>query len=256
MYLFYSKIYSNASRYLKYIKFFFLFLHFKWFKLRIFLKSKFSIDFIGRKLLFSRRRNSILVKFLYMYNYNYFVHLPSLAVSFIHFGFYYEYTTLFYQSSGLYFTMNLADKHLFRYYLFNKNVLYPLTLNIIYIYYLGFLHVNDLVYFINNIYTQKIIIARSFGSYAKIIAIDEFTNFFLLKLPSTKKYLFFVLTNVLYYSINQINEKIFHQKAGFYIKRTRRSIVRGVAMNPVDHPHGGRTKTIRCPLTPWGKPTK
>jgi large subunit ribosomal protein L2 len=27
-------------------------------------------------------------------------------------------------------------------------------------------------------------------------------------------------------------------------------------MNPVDHPHGGRTKTIRCPLTPWGFPTK
>jgi large subunit ribosomal protein L2 len=34
---------------------------------------------------------------------------------------------------------------------------------------------------------------------------------------------------------------------------------RGVAMNPVDHPHGGgegRTSGGRHPVTPWGKPTK
>lgn len=35
-----------------------------------------------------------------------------------------------------------------------------------------------------------------------------------------------------------------------------KSTVRGVAMNPVDHPHGGRTKTIRYPRTPWGRTTK
>jgi len=35
--------------------------------------------------------------------------------------------------------------------------------------------------------------------------------------------------------------------------------VRGTAMNPIDHPHGGgegRTKGGRHPVTPWGKPTK
>ncbi|NJM92106.1 MAG: 50S ribosomal protein L2, partial [Rhodospirillaceae bacterium] len=31
---------------------------------------------------------------------------------------------------------------------------------------------------------------------------------------------------------------------------------RGEAMNPVDHPHGGRTRGNRHPTTPWGKPTK
>jgi hypothetical protein len=36
----------------------------------------------------------------------------------------------------------------------------------------------------------------------------------------------------------------------------QRPKVRGVAMNPVDHPHGGRTKSIRLPKTPWGKVTK
>ena len=39
----------------------------------------------------------------------------------------------------------------------------------------------------------------------------------------------------------------------------KRPHVRGVAMNPVDHPHGGgegRTSGGRHPVTPWGKPTK
>jgi large subunit ribosomal protein L2 len=35
-----------------------------------------------------------------------------------------------------------------------------------------------------------------------------------------------------------------------------RPSVRGVAMNPVDHPHGGRTNGGKCPVTPWGVPTK
>ena len=39
----------------------------------------------------------------------------------------------------------------------------------------------------------------------------------------------------------------------------RRPTVRGVVMNPVDHPHGGgegKTSGGRHPVTPWGKPTK
>ena len=38
-----------------------------------------------------------------------------------------------------------------------------------------------------------------------------------------------------------------------------RSSVRGVAMNPVDHPHGGgegKTSGGRHPVSPWGKPTR
>ena len=39
----------------------------------------------------------------------------------------------------------------------------------------------------------------------------------------------------------------------------RRPKVRGVVMNPVDHPHGGgegKSSGGRHPVTPWGKPTK
>lgn len=45
-------------------------------------------------------------------------------------------------------------------------------------------------------------------------------------------------------------------KAGKARLMGRRPVVRGVAMNPVDHPHGGRTNGGRPSVTPWGKPTK
>jgi len=48
-------------------------------------------------------------------------------------------------------------------------------------------------------------------------------------------------------------------KAGAKRWRGVRPTVRGVAMNPVDHPHGGgegRTSGGGHPVTPWGRPTK
>jgi large subunit ribosomal protein L2 len=48
-------------------------------------------------------------------------------------------------------------------------------------------------------------------------------------------------------------------KAGRTRWRGWRPVTRGVAMNPIDHPHGGgegRTSGGRHPVTPWGKPTK
>jgi len=48
-------------------------------------------------------------------------------------------------------------------------------------------------------------------------------------------------------------------KAGRKRLMGKRPSVRGVAMNPIDHPHGGgegRTSGGRHPVTPWGKPTK
>ncbi|MHB1219360.1 MAG: 50S ribosomal protein L2 [Alphaproteobacteria bacterium] len=56
---------------------------------------------------------------------------------------------------------------------------------------------------------------------------------------------------------DQQNVKI--GKAGRSRWMGKRPSVRGTAMNPVDHPHGGgegRTKGGRHPVTPWGKPTK
>jgi large subunit ribosomal protein L2 len=56
---------------------------------------------------------------------------------------------------------------------------------------------------------------------------------------------------------DHMNEVI--SKAGRNVWKGKRPHVRGTAMNPIDHPHGGgegRTKGGRNPVTPWGKPTK
>jgi len=50
-----------------------------------------------------------------------------------------------------------------------------------------------------------------------------------------------------------------YKKAGQKAWLGRRPIVRGVAMNPIDHPHGGgegKSSGGRPSVTPWGKPTK
>jgi large subunit ribosomal protein L2 len=58
---------------------------------------------------------------------------------------------------------------------------------------------------------------------------------------------------------NPDHQNINYGKAGRSRWLGVRPTVRGVAMNPVDHPHGGgegRTSGGRHPVTPWGKPTK
>src|SRR5215470_2595657 len=58
---------------------------------------------------------------------------------------------------------------------------------------------------------------------------------------------------------NPDNSNISIGKAGRVRWKGRRPVVRGVAMNPIDHPHGGgegRTSGGRHPVTPWGKSTK
>jgi|SRR5579885_587933 len=52
------------------------------------------------------------------------------------------------------------------------------------------------------------------------------------------------------------NNLVNYGKAGRSRWLGRRPVVRGVAMNPVDHPHGGRTKGGMPSVTPWGLPTK
>jgi len=56
---------------------------------------------------------------------------------------------------------------------------------------------------------------------------------------------------------NQDHEKITYGKAGRTRWKGRRPTVRGVAMNPVDHPHGGGEGRVKGnhPQTPWGFPT-
>ena len=58
---------------------------------------------------------------------------------------------------------------------------------------------------------------------------------------------------------NPDHQNVNYGKAGRMRWLGRRPVVRGVAMNPIDHPHGGgegKTSGGRHPVTPWGKSTK
>ncbi|MGA9795211.1 MAG: 50S ribosomal protein L2 [Rhizomicrobium sp.] len=101
-------------------------------------------------------------------------------------------------------------------------------------------------------------IARSAGTYAQYLGRDG--AYALLRLNSgevRKVQLVCMATVGAVSNPDHMNEVI--GKAGRNVWKGKRPHVRGTAMNPVDHPHGGgegRTKGGRHPVTPWGKGTK
>ncbi len=101
-------------------------------------------------------------------------------------------------------------------------------------------------------------LARSAGTYAQLVGKDA--GYAQIKLSSGELRLVpgECLATVGAVS-NPDNQNIVIAKAGRARWLGIRPVVRGVAMNPVDHPHGGgegRTSGGRHPVTPWGKPTK
>jgi len=100
--------------------------------------------------------------------------------------------------------------------------------------------------------------ARSAGTYARIMAKEN--NMITLKLPSGEMRMVMdtCLATVGVVG-NTSHENIKIGKAGRSRWLGKRPKVRGVAMNPVDHPHGGgegRTSGGRHPVSPWGTPAK
>lgn len=101
-------------------------------------------------------------------------------------------------------------------------------------------------------------IARGAGTFAQVMAKEG--NLILLRLPSGEVRR--VLSSC-YATVGQVGnedaQNIVIGKAGRSRWLGRRPKVRGVAMNPIDHPMGGgegRSSGGRHPCTPWGKPTK
>ncbi len=101
-------------------------------------------------------------------------------------------------------------------------------------------------------------IARAAGAYAQLIGKDA--GYALLRLQSGEQRMVRAECMATIGAVsNPDNQNINLGKAGRKRWKGRRPVVRGVAMNPVDHPHGGgegRSSGGRHPVTPWGKPTK
>jgi large subunit ribosomal protein L2 len=101
-------------------------------------------------------------------------------------------------------------------------------------------------------------IVRAAGGYAQIMAKEG--NYVQLKLPSGEVR---AVRKECYATVGQVgnldHENVVWGKAGRSRWMGFRPHVRGVAMNPVDHPLGGgegKSSGGRHPVTPWGKPTK
>jgi large subunit ribosomal protein L2 len=98
-------------------------------------------------------------------------------------------------------------------------------------------------------------LARSAGSYAQLAGRDQ--GYVILKLKSGETRL--VLADCLatvgaVSNPDHLNTVV--GKAGRSRWRGIRPQTRGIAMNPIDHPNGGRTNGGKHWATPWGKPTK
>lgn len=100
-------------------------------------------------------------------------------------------------------------------------------------------------------------LCRSAGSYAQVMAKEG--GYVLLRLPSGELRQVFGRNRATIGQVGNVeHENIVIGKAGRGRWLGKRPGVRGVSMNPIDHPHGGgegRAKG-RHPVTPWGVPTK
>jgi large subunit ribosomal protein L2 len=101
-------------------------------------------------------------------------------------------------------------------------------------------------------------IARSAGTYAQLVGRDQ--GMAILRLNSGEQR---IVHGSCFATVGAVSNpdhgNINLGKAGRKVWLGKRPHNRGVAMNPVDHPHGGgegRTSGGRHPVTPWGKPTK
>jgi large subunit ribosomal protein L2 len=101
-------------------------------------------------------------------------------------------------------------------------------------------------------------IVRSAGTFAQLMAKED--KYALVKLPSGEVRMILLACKATIGQLGNVEHENYSLgKAGRKRWLGRRPKVRGVAMNPVDHPMGGgegRSSGGRHPCTPWGKPTK
>jgi large subunit ribosomal protein L2 len=101
-------------------------------------------------------------------------------------------------------------------------------------------------------------IIRAAGTYGQLMAKEK--GYVQIKLPSGEVRMVLDRCRATVGQVGNLDhEKISLGKAGRSRHLGNRPKVRGVVMNPVDHPHGGgegKTSGGRHPVTPWGVPTK
>ena len=114
----------------------------------------------------------------------------------------------------------------------------------------------SLIYNISTKRKESATICRAAGTFAQLM--EKTSTYCRIKLPSNEQR---KISIKCYASIgivsNELHSLATINKAGRSRWLNRRPTVRGVAMNPIDHPHGGgEGRKSGKDLTPWGKPNK
>ena len=143
---------------------------------------------------------------------------------------------------GSYFFF-FASSHFFSFFKYNYLLLS----------YAFLLKISSLVSFIQLMSKNQPTICRASGVYAQIASINIDKKIVTIILPSGLK------KNIDFYSVcnlgrvcSELKQFTITGKAGINSNLGIRPTVRGNAMNPIDHPHGGRTKTSQPEVSPWG----
>ncbi len=106
---------------------------------------------------------------------------------------------------------------------------------------------------LSNVANNKSTYIRSSGSIGIRKRLDRHAKLISILLPSQKIKIFPI--HILGFFSNLYNlekNKIIEGGWGYFPSNKKKINVRGVAMNPVDHPNGGRTKAKQPELSPWG----
>lgn len=118
---------------------------------------------------------------------------------------------------------------------------------------LEYVPINTLISFVFDKNNRSMTYAKSSGSNAIKRKHTRKVKLAYVTLPSDTLKLLPLYTNCLLSTTkNLLLHKIIEGGWGFYTKQKKKINVRGVAMNPVDHPNGGRTKAKQPELSPWG----
>ena len=179
----------------------------------------------------------------------------------------YKTKLFFFKSSlGLAFILKNINICPFAFYNFNTRLILPTFQSVVFSQILYFIKPNTKLTKLRDIFNPNRLFSVSFGSVSIFLYFDRWSGFITVRLPSGFLRLFFFLSKTEPFSFNffrfekkklfKTNWKVNWKKAGTTTIKGFKPRVRGVAKNPVDHPHGGRTKSIRFPRTPWGLATK
>ncbi len=110
---------------------------------------------------------------------------------------------------------------------------------------------------IYDVLQKRIVFIKAAGTKGHIIKKEERFESVVIRMPSGYRKEIHISNFAMFgYNLTPLKRFEACRLAGYTKKQGFKPKVRGVAKNPVDHPHGGREKTICNPVSPWGWYTK